>query len=78
MKRVLAFYRLPVLVTYSWTSVIKQETEECSFKLWDYIYYQGTYTPPAGNEKGAGLLPLTGIKYIFTSSIYNMQTKCPR
>ena len=39
----------------------KQETEECIFKLCGYIYHQGTYTLQAGNEKGAGFLPFTGI-----------------
>jgi len=32
----------------------KQETEECNLKICGYIYLQGTYTPQAGTEKGAG------------------------
>ena len=30
-------------------------------KLCGYIYHQGTYTPQAGNGKGAGFLPFTGV-----------------
>ena len=39
-----------------------QETEECILKLCGYIYHQGTYTPQAGNEKGAGFLPFIGVR----------------
>ena len=39
----------------------KQETKECILKLFGYIYHQGTYTPQAGTEKGAGFLPFTGV-----------------
>ena len=40
----------------------KQETEECNLKLFGYLEHQGTYTPQAGTEKGAGFLPFTGVK----------------
>jgi len=46
----------------------KQETEESILRLHGYIYYQGTYTPQvsdrlrAGNKKGAGFLPFTGVR----------------
>jgi len=26
------------------------------------MYHQGTYTPQAGTEKGAGFLPFTGVR----------------
>ena len=30
-------------------------------KLCVYIDHHGTYTPQAGNEKGTGFLPFTGV-----------------
>jgi len=39
----------------------KQETVEYMLKLCGYIYYQGTYTLQADNEKGAGCLQFIGI-----------------
>ena len=42
----------------------KQEPEECNLKLCGYIHHQGTYTPQAVTEKGAGFfyrLPFTGV-----------------
>ena len=38
-------------------------------KLYGYIDHQGTCTPQAGNEKGTGFLPFTGV------SIKNMDWK---
>ena len=32
------------------------------FEISGYIYHQGTYTPQAGNEKGAAFLPFTGVR----------------
>ena len=54
----------------------KQETEECILKLCGYIYHQGTYTPQAGNEKGAGFFPFTGVSTLFLN--FCKENKKPR
>ena len=45
----------------------KQEPEECNLKLCGYIHHQGTYTPQAVTEKGAGFLPYAGVSQHFSS-----------
>ena len=49
----------------------KQETEECILKIGGYIYHQGTYTPEAGTEKGAGFLPFTGVSHLYMWKWFN-------
>ena len=51
----------------------KQETEECILKLCGYIYHQGTYTPQAGSEKGAGVLPFTGVNALLLKTCHSGQ-----
>ena len=45
-------------------------------KLCGYIYHQGTYTPQAGNKKGAGFLPFTGV-IILQETVHSQMTVHP-
>ena len=40
-------------------------------KLFGYICHHGTCTPQTGNEKGAGFLPFTGVRYITKFLVIN-------
>ncbi len=39
------------------------------FKIMWLYYNKGTYTPRAGNEKGAGFLPFNGVSITFQVSL---------
>ena len=60
-------------VLYPLEGYKKQETEECILKLCGYIYHQGTYTPQAGSEKGAGFLLFTGVSTLLQKRCNSVQ-----